>query len=328
MKKMNLLTVLSLSLVALASSSCSDGRYAIGVLLPIQHKALEICEQGFIEGLSQSGLTDKDYRIVEKNAAGNAADLSSYAKDLVSSCNMTFGLGTDASKLLKSTSIDKGSIKPVLFSAVTDPVDAGLVKSMDNGEGFVCGTTDAQPVDAQIALIKEIIPEATKIGILYTQSETNSAVQAQQAKATAESLGMSAFVSTVTNSSEIAAVSLALASTEGLNAMYIPTDNTIAAAMGTIKEVCNNKNILVVAGEENMLATGGHISLSIDYKELGIRTGKMAAEIIKGKKQAYEFKVEGMRKEECELVYSSANLVGTSITLPPEFLAVARDVSK
>lgn len=328
MKKMNLLIMVALSAALLASSGCSDGRYSIGVLLPIDHKALNVCEQGFKEGLKAEGLDDSKVKFVEKNANGNAADLSLFAKDLVSSCDMTFGLGTDASKFLKSSSIDKGVTKPVLFSAVTDPVGAGLVKSLENGDGFCCGTTDAQPVAAQIELIKEIIPAADKIGIIYTQSETNSQVQAQQAKATAESNQMSVTVMTVTNISEINQVSLALASTPGIDAVYVPTDNTIASAMNTVMQNCNSKNVLVVAGEENMLTTGGHVSLSVNYLELGKRTGKMAAEIIKGNKKAMNFPVSGMTKDECEYVYSSANLAGSSLVLPKTFTSKARDISK
>lgn len=328
MKKMNLLAITALSAAVLASSGCSDGRYSIGVLLPVSHQALEVCEQGFKEGLKDQGLDDTKIRFVEKNANGSPSDMSLFAKDLVSSCDMTFGLGTDCSKLLKSSSIDKGITNPVLFSAVTDPVDAGLVKSLENGEGFCTGTTDAQPVDAQIALIKEIIPDADKIGIMYTQSETNSKIQADQAVAAAEANELETTVMTVSNVTEIAAVSLALASVDGIDAIYIPTDNNIASAMNTVKQNCNSKNVLIVAGEENMLASGGHVSLSVNYLELGKMAGKMAAEIVKGNKKAYELPVKGMSKEECEYVYSSANLVGSTITLPESFTAKARDISK
>lgn len=329
MKKINLLTMMSLAFTAFAASSCSDSRYTIGVLYPLEHAALKTCAEGFVAGLEKEGLVkDKDFKIVEKNAEGNDADLVSFAKDLVASSDMTFGLGTDASIALKSASVDKGSIKPVVFSAVTDPVKAELVKSLENGEGFVCGTTDAQPVDAQIALIKEIIPSADKIGILYTQSEINSKLQADQAKEAATKNGMTSEIMTITNSNEIPATTLALASVEGIDAIYIPTDNTIAGNMGKVKEQANSKHVLVVTGEENMLKAGGHVSLSLDYKELGSRAGKMAAEIIKGNKKAYEFPVTGMSKEECKYVYSSVNLADSGITLPAEFVAKATDVSK
>lgn len=331
MRKMNLLTITLLSTAVLASSGCSDGRYSIGVLLPVEHKALNVCKEGFKEGLKEEGLDESKVKFIERNAGGNDADLTSYAKDLVSSCDMTFGLGTGASLQLKSASIEKGLLKPVVFSAVTDPVDAKLVSSLDNGDGFCCGSSDAVPEEAlikQIEMIQQIIPGADKIGILYTDSEKNSEVQAKQAKAVAEQKGLQVVIETVSKASDIAAASLKLASIDGMDAFYIPTDNTVASAMGTVKENANSKHVLVIASEGNMLESGGHVTFTIDYSDLGKRTGKMVAEIIKGNKKAADLPVFKYTVDGCSYAYSSANLAGSNIELPQSFKDNAKDVSK
>ena len=329
MKKIGLLkSMLLLPAAAALLGGCSKKTNQIGILLPVEHPALQAAADGFVAGLKSSGLEEgKDFTIKVMNAGGKSADISTYAKQLVAESMMTLGVATDPAVQLKAASIDKGLTNPVLFTAVTDPVDAKLVEKLENGKGFVTGTSDAQPIDAQIALIKECIPAVDKIGILYTQSETNSVVQARDAKAAAEALGIEVVERTVTGPSDISAVALALANMAGLDAIYIPTDNNIAANTNAVKEAANANSVLVVTGEEGMLKSGGHVTLSIDYTELGKRTGVMAAQIIKGEKKAAEIPVGTMTKEECKYVYSSANLAGSGITLPDSVLAKSTDVS-
>lgn len=327
--KKKLLATLALGAIMSASlTGCDNAKYKIGILLPVEHAALQASADGFVAGLVESGLKrGSDFSIESKNASGKDADLANFAKQLVGSKDMTFGLGTGASQMLKSASIDKGSTKPVLFSAVTDAVQGGLVESIDNPTGFVCGTSDAQPIDAQIGLIKECIPGADKIGILYTQSEVNSRIQAEQARACAESLGMKVETMTATDATDITTVALALAQTEGIDAIYVPTDNNIAAHMNDVKEAANTQHVLVITGEENMLKEGGHITLSVDYFELGKVTGRMAAQIIKGEKTPTDFPVVTMTKDDCKYVYSSKNVASSGITLPESVIKMCKDIS-
>ena len=328
MKRNLIKTIFLLPVTAALFTGCNSTKNQIGILMPVEHVALQAAADGFVAGLEESGLVKgKDFNIKLMNAGGKDADLVAYAKTLVSRSIMTLGVGTGASKALYSASIDKGSTKPVLFTAVTDPVGEQLVSSIENGSGFVAGTSDAQPIQAQIELLKECLPSADKIGIIYTQSETNSVVQANQAKDAAEALGLSVVTQTCTGPSDISATANALCATDGLDALYIPTDNNIAANTNAVKEAANANGVLIIAGEEGMVKSGGHVTLSIDYTELGKRTGKMAAQIIKGEKEAREIPVGTMSKEECEYVYSSANLAGSGITLPESVLAKSRNVS-
>ena len=291
----------------------------IGVLQPVEHPALGAAKDGFIEGLTEK-LGEGKFTINYKNAGGNDADLQMGAKTLVDACDMTFGLGTGAAQALKNSALSKGVKKPVIFSAVTDPVDAGLVENKDAPEGFVTGSSDMNPVEDQIALIKEIIPTVSKIGILYTQSEVNSVVQSNMAKAKAEALGLTVEVKTCMNTSDISSTTDALVKT-GVQAIYIPTDNNIAANMDAVKNVVDAAHVLVACGEEGMLKGGGHATLSINYKDLGKQAGLMAGDILLKNKTIKESPVKYMTSAECTYVLSSKNLADAQITIPDTIMS-------
>ena len=328
MKKLNLVALMAMSMSVSMLAGCSQAKNTIGILYPVEHAALKLAADGFVEGLVEEGLKEgSDFAVNNKNAGGDEASLQSLAKDLVVSSDMTLGLGTGASKALKSASVDAGKTNPIMFTAVTDPVGAKLVDRDENGSGYVAGASDAQPIALQLNLVKKVLPEADKIGIIYSSDEENSVVQAEQAKAIATLLGLAVSTKTVSSPAEISAAANALASEEGMDAMYIPTDNRIAANMNAIKDACNANHVLSICGEFGEVETGGHISYSFDYKMLGKATGKMAAQILKGEKEAKDLPVLYLNAEQCEIRYSSANLAGSGIELPADLVAKAKDVN-
>ena len=315
LKKLALLAFLALPFSA-ALTSCGS-KVQIGILQPVQHEALDAAKNGFIQGLKDGGFTN--FTINYRNAGGNSADITAYAKDLVDTSKLTLGIGTGASVALKGASDNAGLSNPILFTAVTDPVEAGLVSSKENKDGHICGTTDANPVEEQIALVKEFKPSATKVGIMYTQTEINSKVQSDQAEAAIKAAGMTSVVKTCANSSDIKETASALVDLN-VDAIYIPTDNNIAANMNAVKEAAASKGVLVVCGEENMLKTGGHVTLSIDYYGLGLATGKMAAQILKGEKKTTDFPVVPVASSECSYAYSAKNLASAGLSMPEALL--------
>ena len=327
MKKTLLLTTLALGVVAL--SGCGgQGKTKIGILQPVEHSALSAARLGFQDALAKKGFDANKVEFIYHNAGQSSSDLASLAKDLVGRCDMTFGIGTGAAQALKSAAIDKGKTNPILFSAVTDPVDAGLVTSLRNGSGFITGTSDMNPVADQVSLIKDCNPDVDKVGIMYTQTETNSKVQADLAKAELEKEGIAAVVKTCSGPADISATALALAAEDGIDAIYVPTDNNIAANPSSVKSAVQGKGILVVAGEESIMAACGSITLSVDYSKLGNMTGDMDATILDGEKKAGEIPVGSMGKDECEYVCSTANAIAAGVTIPDEILAKCRDISK
>ena len=322
-KKFRTLLVAGATLFSISGLvSCnSTSQFTIGILQPVEHDALSAARQGFEDKLAEMGLDNKKVKINYQNANGNEADLNTLAKTLTSKCDLTLGIGTGASVALQSAQVNSGSEKPIVFTAVTDAVSAGLVESNEAPGGYITGSSDANPVEAQIDLIKECIPGADKIGILYTQSETNSEVQANQAKTEAEKEGMAVEVMTCTDSSDLSTVANALCSKEGIDAIYIPTDNNIAANMPTVKAALETYHVLCVTGEDNMMAQGGHVTLSISYYDLGKKAGEMAAKILNKEKSPSEIPVATMSLEECSYMMCSENLTAAGINLPEEVVA-------
>lgn len=334
------LKLLSLLAIIPAMSACTtyeypdfgnlkDGeKYDIGILLPVTHDALNKAAQGFKDGLKEAGWEGgKNLNIITKNALGNSNDQSVMAKDLISSCDLTLGLGTGASIDLTAAQYNRGSKNPIMFTAVTDPVAAGLVESMENKTGYVCGTSDAQPIDKQIDLISEAIPELKKVGILYTVTEDNSRQQAIQAKTELETLNITADIRTCNNSTDVSTAVAALIS-DNVQAIYIPTDNNVAANMGIVKNAVENKGILVICGEESMVKNGGHLTFSISYTELGKETGRMAAQILSGEKMPSDLPVVTTPESGCTYYMHSANLEDAGITLPSSLTSKCTDLAK
>ncbi len=324
------LLVVLVVLFALFGFACKKeetGKIKIGILQPVEHDALGLARQGFIDALKEAGYKEgENIEINYANANGVENDLVTLAKSLTSKSDLTLGIGTGASVALQSAQVNSGSKKPIIFTAVTDAVTAGLVKSNAAPGGFITGSSDANPVEAQIDLIKECLPDADKIGILYTQSETNSEVQANQAEAQAIAAGLSVVRMTCTDTTDLPQVAEKLCATEGIDAIYIPTDNLIAANMATVKAAVEKYHVLCVAGEESIMAAGGHVTLSIDYYELGKKAGKIAAAVLKGEADPATTPVETMSIEECKYLMCSANITAAGITIADSVKEKCTDV--
>ena len=160
-KKMLMLLPLMMAPFVLSLTGCSK-KTKIGILQFDEFPALDAARKGFEDGLREGGVNS--FSINFKNGGGVDADLQLYAKDLVDTCELTLGIATPAAKALKGASDNAGYTKPVLYTAVTDPVAAGLIASKDNPSGYVCGTSDANPVAEQIGLVKEFKATAAKVG--------------------------------------------------------------------------------------------------------------------------------------------------------------------
>jgi putative ABC transport system substrate-binding protein len=204
---------------------------------------------------------------------------------------------------------------------VTDPVAAGLVKSLEKPETNVTGTTDMNPVKEQLELLKEILPDAKNVGILYNAAEANSKVQVDLAKKAAMELNLTIHEATVASSSE---VNQAVQSLSGkVDAIYAPTDNTIASAIGAVVKVCNDAKIPVIAAERGMVEGGALATLGIDYYLLGKQTGAIAARVLKGENPA-EIPVEGSKEYKLIINKKAAERLG--IKIPDAVMAKADEI--
>ena len=166
---------------------------------------------------------------------------------------------------------------PLLFTAVTDPVQAELVDSMEEPGANVTGTSDAAPIEEQLELLQELVPDAETIGIVYASGEVNSQVQVDQAQEAAGPLGLTIETQTVTTVNEIQQAVEALGD---VDAIYVPTDNMVVSGIASLVQVAESKQIPVIAAEAGTVEGGAVATIGIDYTELGRQTGEMALRIL------------------------------------------------
>ena len=291
-----------------------DGEtYKVGVLQYLEHNALGAANEGFQDALNESGLNiDIEYQ----NAQGDSSNCQTIASSFVNdNKDLIFAIATPAAQAVAAKTTDI----PILVSAVTDPADSGLVASNAAPGGNISGTSDMNPIDEQMGLLVDLVPDAKTVAILYCSSEDNSKLQADLAEQTLAEMGITAVHKTVTQSNEIQSV---VASCVGeVDAIYAPTDNMIASAMTTVAKVANDAKIPVICGESNMVDAGGLITYGIDYYTLGRMTGEMAIRYFNGEASVGEMPIEYQDQDSLQLAinWDTADAIG--ITIPEELAA-------
>lgn len=278
---MKKLAIISLCAVAsfsvLGMSSCSN-KTQIGILQIVSQTALNKAQKGFINQLKADGFDDSKVNFNVQIPEGDSATETSMAANLASSSDLVFGIATSSSLALKSAVADLEKKTPVLFSAVTDPVASGLVKSFTD-HGNVVGTSDNVPTKKNIELFKEF--SITKIGIIYNTSESNSQIQKTEAQAACDELGIELVSGGFSEAANLDSTLKGLIAS-GIKGLFIPTDNTVAAAMTNIKDELITNKIVSVCADGNETANGGALGFGVDYYSLGQQTGKMASAILNG----------------------------------------------
>lgn len=276
-KLFNVLILFVLFMAFLTFSSFAQEEYTIGISQFVEHPALDAAREGFIEGLAEEGFTEENVEFLEQNAQADFSTAQSIAQKFNSrDLDMILAIATPNAQATANIVKDM----PIMFTAVTDPVEAGIVDSMENPGANITGTTDMNPVADQLELISEFIPEVSDIGILYNPGEVNSVVQVDIAKEKAEEMGVKLHEGTVSNSSEVSLAASSLV--DKVDAIYVPTDNIIVSALPSVLNISNSKKVPVFASENGQVEQGAIATLGIDYKLLGIQTGKMAARVLNG----------------------------------------------
>ena len=218
----------------------------IGVIQLVEHSALDANYKGFVDGLAEAGYVDgKNIKIDYQNAQGEQANCITIAQKLINDKDdLIFAIATPAAQAVANLTQDI----PILVSSVTDPESAKLVKSNDVPGGNVTGTSDLTPCAAQMKLLKQLVPSAKTVGMLYCSSEQNSYFQIALAKKACDELGLKYIDATVSNSNEIQQVTQSLCGK--VDVIYTPTDNMIAAVMALVAQVANENGIPTIVGEE------------------------------------------------------------------------------
>ena len=283
-----------------AAPAAAEGEvYTVGICQLVQHVALDAATQGFKDALTEA-LGDK-VQFVEQNAAN----------DIPTCATIVNGFVSDGVDLILANAT------PAL--QVTEYGVALDIKDF-NGTvgGNVSGTSDLAPLDQQAAMILELFPDAKKVGILYCSAEPNSVYQSDVVKAELEKSGVTVSVYTFADSNDVAAVT-ATACDEN-DVLYIPTDNTAASCTEAINNVAEPAGVPIIAGEEGICAGCGVATLSINYYDLGVTTGKMAAKILTGEANISEMPIEYFPDPVKK--YNPAICEALGITVPEDYVAI------
>lgn len=293
------------SLGHMQTVNAQDDILNIGILQYVEHDSLDANREGFIAGLNEAGYVDgENINITVLNAAADNSNLQTMAETLANDNDYIFAIATPSAQAVANVVTDI----PVYFSAVTDPVDARLVESLDQPGGNVTGTTDGGPITEQVDLLLSIIPDAQKIGIIYNSGETNSLGEATKAVEYIESLDKEAVVSTVTSTNDINQAMSALVSE--VDAIFTVTDNTIASAMPLVGDLAKEAGLAVVGGSKDMIVENGLATYGLDYYELGKQTAQMLIKQIDEKLETADIPVESAAVLELVVNEDYADAIG------------------
>ncbi|NQN16916.1 ABC transporter substrate-binding protein [Streptococcus suis] len=281
-KKLATISVASMGLLTLAacpssSEQASSDVVKVGVLQYMEHESLTAAREGFVAELEANGYKEGEKLVLDyQNAQGDQANLQTISEQLIDGNDIVLAIATPSAQSLATVSTET----PIVFTAVTDPLSADLVESIEKPGGLLTGTSDQAPIDKQVELLGQAVPDAKTVGILYTTSERNSEVQVEQAKELLEKAGYKVVVKGITSSNEVQDATTSLM--KDVDALFIPTDNTVASTMTMIGELSVEHKVPVIGGSTDMVDEGGLLTYGTNYEALGRQTAKMAIKIIEG----------------------------------------------
>lgn len=275
--------LLAVCLLLAAAAGVQAAPIKVGITQIVEHPSLDQARQGFIDRLSELGYAEGIDIVYDiQSAQGDLATAQTIARKFQSDgVDLILAIATPTAQAAAHIVKDI----PILITAVTDPVAAELVESIERPGTNVTGTSDLTPVRAQLELLKEIAPNAKRVGIVYNAGEVNSVVQVEIARAAAAELGLTIVEATAGNSSEVLQAAQSLQGR--VDAMYVPTDNTVVSALESVVGVAERAGIPLIAGEADSVAKGALATVGIDYYKLGRQTADIAHRVLQGENPAH-----------------------------------------
>jgi putative ABC transport system substrate-binding protein len=300
-----------------ATSGAGVEPVKIGINQYLTHPSLDAVATGFKKGMADAGYTGDLVSYDEQNpqgeAATNTAIVGKFASD--SDIDLVLAIATPAAQAAAQSITNI----PVLFSAVTDPVDAKLVASNEAPGANVTGTSDKNPVKEQLELLTQIKPDAKSVGIVYSSGEANSAIQVQWAKEAAGELGLTIEEKAISASSEVQQA----ASSLNVDAFYVPTDNAVVSALEGLIQVAQDKKIPVISADGESVERGATATYGINYEKLGEQTAAMAVKILRGEAEPASMPVETLT--EVDLYLNTAAAEKIDLTFPEDLVSKAAE---
>lgn len=312
-----LLSVVTLVLLVGCNSANKGDLIEIGIIQIVEHASLDESRQGFIDELAKLGYEDGvNIKIDYKNAQGDINTLNTIANSFVSeNKDLIFAIATPSAQAIANST----KTIPTVFTAVTDPVEAKLVNTLESPKGNITGTTDAIDIEKQFNLLLELDPSVKKIGIVYNTSEVNAQVQVDQAKEIAKKLNLEIVTKGITSSNDLAVATKSLVSE--IDALYLLTDNMVTAALPVVLPIANEANIPTLGSVIDHVNSGALAVDGIDYYALGQQTAHMAKDIIEGS-EPNTMPVQKLVDTEIVINKKTAELL--KITIPEALLNCAK----
>lgn len=297
--------------------STNQKKQVVGILQTMSHPALDQIHRGIIKGLEKEGYRNgKNITIDFQNAQGDQSNLKSMSDRFIQQdAALTIGIATPAVQSLANEAGDT----PVIMGAVSDPLGTHLVKSLKRPGGKTTGVQDMQPVGAQLKLIQTIMPKLKNIGVIYTSSDDSSASEYREFRKLAEAQGINVKSYTVTSTNDIEQVAQTMAGK--VEAVYVPTDNTVASGIATLLKATNAAKIPVFPAADTMVKPGGLATRAVSQFDMGVLTGRMAGQVLKGKNPA-TMPVQRVTEYETVVNLKAAKKLG--ITIPDSVIKASQ----
>ncbi|MDD2428456.1 MAG: ABC transporter substrate-binding protein [Eubacteriales bacterium] len=312
-KRWTVLLILVLMMTMVSPSFAEQQQPYVGIVQLAEHPSLDAARLGFMAALEDNGYEEGVNLLIDYRNAQGSQDILSAISDhfIAQQVDLVLAIATSAAQAIAG----KTETIPILGSAITDYVAAGLVMTNEVPGYNVSGTTDMNPVKDQIALIKRFLPDAARVALMYTSSEANSVVQAAMAQEYIEELGMEYVEVTVNNSNDVQQAAQSLVGR--VDAVYIPTDNVMASTVPIISEVLTDAGIPLFCAEESSVKGGGTATLGINYYNLGYQTGLMAIDVLKGG-DISQMAIQAQTEYEYAINKASCDALG--LTIPEDLL--------
>jgi putative ABC transport system substrate-binding protein len=310
-----LLTVAAVCLVAM--NAFAAGPYTVSVTQIVEHPALDAMRKGVQDRLKERGVdANFNVHIAQGNMATNVQIVSQM---LGEKPDLVLAIATPGAQAAAQKIHDI----PIVFTGVTDPVSAGLVKNLQNtGGGNVTGMSDFSPMDKHVALIREIVPAVKTIGVIYNAGEPNSVVLVEKLKEEAAKAGIGVEGASIANSSGVYQAAKSLVGRADV--VYIPTDNTAISALESAIKVCTQNRLPLIVGDVDSVDRGAIAAVAVDYYKMGLQTGDMVYRILVEGVAPGEMPVEFLNDLNLHVNKKAAAAMG--VTLPEATVARAAKV--
>jgi len=321
MAKKSLRTLIGASLLAAASLTQAQDTRTVAITQIVEHPALDAVYQGVKDELAEQGFTEgENLRVLHESAQGNTGIAAQIARKFVGeSPDVIVAIATPSAQTVAAAARDI----PVVFSAVTDPVGAKLVKSLEAPGANITGVSDMLPIDRHLDMVLQVVPEAKNIGTVYNPGEANAVSLVDLLEERLAARGLNLVKAAATKTSEVLGASRSLVGKA--DAIYLTTDNTVISAAEAVISVGERADIPVFAADTATVSRGAVAALGFDYYNHGRQTGAMVVRILNGAKPA-EMPVETM--EALDLFVNPAAAERMGITLSDELIQEAKEVVK